>query len=77
VGDAVYALERVLEGTGIADITMHELGPRVEVGSASTVSGREERVEDADFVAVVEERGDDVRADEAGAAGNEDHGRER
>ena len=73
VGDRRHALERAPEGIGIADITVLELGPRVDGGAPAAVGGRQERVEDPHVAAGVEQRGDDVRADEAGAAGDEDH----
>ena len=43
------------------------------MGHRAVVSGREEGVEDPDSVPGVEQGVDDVRADEAGAAGDEDH----
>ena len=50
VGDPDHALERALEGIGIADIAMYELGPGVELGRDAAAGGGEQRVEDADVM---------------------------
>ena len=57
VADGVDAVQRALDGLGVADV--------VAVGE----------IEHPDVVPVLAQRIDDVRADEAGATGDEDHGR--
>ena len=62
------------DGVRVAHVALDELGARVEVVGPLAVRGLEQRVEHADLVALLQQRVDDVRADEAGAAGDEDHG---
>ena len=57
---------------GVAHVALDQLGARVEVVRPLAVGGRQQRVEHAHLVPGVEQRVDDVRADEAGAAGDED-----
>jgi hypothetical protein len=57
---------------GIAQVAPHPLGARIEVIGALAVGGGQERVDDADVVTGCEQRVDDVRADKARAAGDED-----
>ena len=57
---------------GIADVALDPLRARVEVVRPLAVRGRQQAVEDAHLVAALEQRVDDVGADEAGAAGDED-----
>ena len=60
----IDALERLLHDRGIAEIAEHRLHVRV-------VRGRDQ-IEDPRFVARGVQLVDDVRADEPGAAGDED-----
>ena len=60
----------------VAQVGLDQLGARVEVVRALAVRGGQQRVDDPHLLAALEQRVDDVRADEAGAAGDEDHGGE-
>ena len=64
-----------LEHVRIAHVALDELGALVEVVGPLAVRGVEQQVEDPHLVALLEQGVDDVRADEAGAAGDEDHRR--
>ena len=55
----------------VADVRADELGLGAEVARVSLVDLWVERVEDTHFVAVAEERVNEVRSDEPGAAGDE------
>ena len=58
---------------GVAHVALDELGARVEVGRRAVAPRqRVEEVEHAHVVAELEQLVDDVRADEAGAAGDQD-----
>ena len=72
---AVTPVERPFDGVGVAHVALDEVGARVEVVGPLAVRGFEQQVEDPHVVAALEQRVDDVRADEAGAAGDEDHRR--
>ena len=74
VADRGHAVERAGERVGIAHVALDELGARVEVVGPLAVRGFEQQVEHPHLVALLEQGVDDVRADEAGAAGDEDHG---
>ena len=57
---------------GVADVALDPLGARVQVVRPLAVGGGQQHVEHAHLVAGLEQRVDHVRADEAGAAGDED-----
>ena len=73
VRDRVGAAHGAVGDGGVAQIALDPLRPRSEVGGPLAVRGRQERVDHADVVAGRQQRVDDVRADEPGAAGHEDH----
>ena len=66
-----------VDHVGVAHVALDELGARVEVVGPLAVRGLEQQVEDPHVVTLLEQGVDDVRADEAGAAGDEDHRRGR
>ena len=75
VGDAV---DRPFGDRGIAQVAVDPLRGWVEVRGALAVRGRQQRVDDAHVVPPLQQEIDHVRADESGAAGDEDrvaHGR--
>ena len=76
VADRGHALHRGLGDGRVAQVGLEELGARVEVVRALAVRGRQQRVDDPDLLAALEQRVDDVRADEAGASRDQDHGGE-
>ena len=57
----------------VAHVALDQLGARVEVVGPLAVRGRQQHVEHAHLVPALEQRVDDVGADEPGAAGDEDH----
>ena len=61
----------------IAHVALDELGALVEIVGPLAVRRFEQQVEDPHVVTLLEQGVDDVRADEAGAAGDEDHRRGR
>ncbi len=71
VGDRVDAAHRIGDGGGIAHVARAPLRPGIVDGAGLP------EVEDAHLRARVEQRLDDVGADEAGAAGDEDAHRRR
>ncbi len=75
VADGVGVVQRRGDRVRVADVAEDRLGGRVQVVGLAGVGCRQQRVEHADVVAAGDEQVDDVRADEAGAAGDEDHGR--
>ena len=72
VADRSGAGDRPRGRGGVADVALEPLGARVEVVRPLAVRGRQQAVEDAHLVPALEQRVDDVGADEAGAAGDED-----
>ena len=73
VADGVDAVERARDDRGPSRTSpRHVLGARVAVRGRAGVGGGVQDVEHADLVPAGEQRVDDVRADEAGAAGDED-----
>ena len=75
VGDRRHAVDRRGGHVGIAHVALDPLRPRVHVVGPLAVGGGQQHVQHADVVAVVEQGVDDVGADEAGAAGDEDRAR--
>ena len=71
---AVTPSQRAIQRVGVAHVALDELGALVEVVGPLAVRGFEQQVEDPHLVTALEQGVDDVRADEAGAAGDEDHG---
>ena len=71
VADVIDAAQRAGHGRAVAHVALDELGRRIEVVRAGGVGGGMQPVEDPHVVAAREQRVDDVRADEAGAAGDE------
>ena len=74
VHNGIVAAHRVLERSRVADVAQDELvtGIVVDIAQGREVPGVRERVVDRDFVVGVGEHvADEVRADESGAAGNE------
>ena len=59
---------------GIAEVALDPLGGGVEVVRPRAVRRGQQRVDRADAMPGGEQLVDDVRADEPGAAGHEDHG---
>jgi hypothetical protein len=74
VADRRDAAQRPLERVGVAHVALDELGALVEIVGPLAVRGFEQEVEDPHVVTLLEQGVDDVRADEAGTAGDEDHG---
>ena len=72
VADRGDAVDGAGDDVGVAHVALDELGARVEVVGPLAVRGGQQQVEHADLVAALQQRVDDVRADEAGAAGDED-----
>jgi hypothetical protein len=70
VGDAG---DGPLRHGGIPQIALDQVRRRVEIRGPLAMRGRQERVEHADLLPGLQERVDDVRADEAGASGDQDH----
>ena len=77
VADRGDAFQRALEHVAVAHVALDELGALVEVVGPLAVRGLEQQVEDPHVVTLLEQGVDDVGADEAGAAGDEDHRRGR
>ena len=67
-----HARHRAGDGVRVAEVALDPLGAGVQVVGPLAMRVGQQHVEHADFVAAVEQRVDDVRADEAGAAGHED-----
>ena len=70
-------VEQPLTELEVADVPVDELDPVLHVGEAAAVAGIRQEVEDDDAVVgmAFEPVVDEVRADEAGAAGDdEEHG---
>ena len=67
--------EGALDEHGVADVAFDELDVSEEPGDVAAFDGGVvvvvEVIEDGDFVPVAEERLDEMRADEAGATGDE------
>ncbi len=77
VNDGAHARQRAVHGRRVADGGVHQLHAGRQVaraGGADAVHLGLERVEHAHGGAAREERVHEVRADEAGAAGDEDGG---
>jgi hypothetical protein len=74
VRDVVDAVGDALGDRGVAQVALDPLGRRVEVVRPRAVRRGQQRVDRADGVPGGEQLVDDVRADEPGAAGHEDHG---
>ena len=78
VADGAHPGDSAGGGARVAEVALDPLRPRIQVVGALPVRAGQERVEDSHVVAVIEQGVDDVGADEAGAAGDEDrsgHGR--
>ena len=73
VADRVDPAQGRDDDVGVGDVALDELGVGVEVVGGDRVGGVEQRVEDTDLAALGDAAVDDVRTDEAGAAGDEDH----
>jgi hypothetical protein len=73
VADMGHARGRPRGDHGVAQIALQQLGGGIEVAGPLAVRGGQERVEHADLLPRLEQRVDDVRADEAGASGDQDH----
>ncbi len=69
--DEVDAADGVVDALIAAQLTLDHLDVLLQVGEVSPVAGREV-VEHADAVAALEQRADEVAADEPGAARDED-----
>ena len=63
--------EGPLDGLRIADVALEQIDLAGQVGRHAGVG--QQRVEDTHLAAFGDQRVDDVRADESGAAGDEDH----
>ena len=73
--DGVNARERAIGQRGVADVADDQLDRRREVGLRVPVDLGLEAVEHDDLVATGDQRSNQVRADESGAAGHENpHG---
>ena len=69
--DAIDALERAVGGVGVADVADDELDRGGQIRRRVAVDLRLEAVEHDDLVAALEEGANEVRADEARAAGDQ------
>ena len=69
--DAIDAVERAVGSVGVADVADDQLDARGKVGRRVAVDLVLEAVEHDDVVAALDERAHEVRADEAGAAGDQ------
>ena len=76
VADGGDALDRARRDRLVAQVGLDELRPRVDVVRPLAVRGGQQGVDDPDLLAALEQRVDDVGADESGAAGDQDHGGE-
>ena len=72
VADGGDAGHRAGDRAGVADVALDPLCARVHVLRPLAVGGGQQHVQHAHLVAGLEQRVDHVRADEAGAAGDED-----
>jgi hypothetical protein len=70
--DRVDAREATADRLRVAEVGLDVLGSGVDVLRPVAMCERQERVEDACLGAELDERVDDVRADEAAAAGDEE-----
>ena len=67
-----HALDRAGRDRRVAHVTLDQFGAWVQVIRPLAVGGGQQRVEHADLAAPLQQRIHDVRADEAGATGDED-----
>ena len=72
VHESIHALQRPLHGVAVADVALDPLDIGSEVVGPAVVDLRIERVEHPHLVAGRKQAIDEVRADEAGAAGDQD-----
>jgi hypothetical protein len=77
MADRLDAGDRPCRRLRISQVALDPVGARIQVVGPLAMRRREQRVEHAHVVAVIEQRVDHVRADESGAAGDEDHGLDR
>ena len=73
VTHGIDPVNRPRDRAGIGNVALDQLGLGVEVIGPLAMGRRQQAVEYPDGVAVLHERVDDVRADEAGAAGDQNH----
>ena len=71
--DGGHIAHRARSDVGVAQVALDPLRRGIEVAGTLAVRGGQERVDRADLVSGRQQRVDDVRADEPGAAGHEDH----
>ena len=73
VTDRVHPVKRRIDRRGIPDVALNKLRARIEVIRTPDIGSRQQGVQNPDLVAGRYELVDDVRSDEPGSAGDEDH----